>query len=365
MILDIAQINTILNSSFCSIENEDDDADAFNVNKLFPPKKHDWNKFDPNAHPWIGTQYSDSKQAKPWFIHPAGQAHRKPNVQPYGARAAGANRYNARYRHPGPQRNPYWAQQQYANQQQPLAQYPQVGGYQVQQPSAYPAQPQSAYQSQQQNGYQAQQLGGYQAQQPVSYQNAQPNSYQSQTAADYQGTQSQQAQTSVAQQYSPGLQADQPSIQNLHTTTTCPATCAHRCTTACPKECCAKYFEKVAEKEAGPSSFVSDCPGECKTKCGIHCPQKCCGLNLCPFVCRQSCLPSCPKRCCLILKEFLPPLALPPLKLSAAICQSHCAKKCTTDCPQACCTKSEVPVPDKTTKCPSICLKVSILLDHT
>ncbi|CAB3976737.1 Hypothetical predicted protein [Paramuricea clavata] len=56
-------------------KNEDDDADAFNVNKLFPPKKHDWNKFDPNAHPWIGTQYSDSKQAKPWFIRPAGMAN--------------------------------------------------------------------------------------------------------------------------------------------------------------------------------------------------------------------------------------------------------------------------------------------------
>lgn len=359
-------------ASFTSTEVirfEEDDPDAFNVNKLFPPKKHDWNKFDPKAHPWIGTQYSDSKQAKPWFSHPAGQARRHPKIQPYGARAAGVNRYNARYRYPGEQ-NPYWPQQQYSNQRQPLAQplqrpYPQMENYQTQQPDAYSGQlqpqPQSQPQPQQQNAYQEQQQNSYQAQQPASYQNAQPNNYQSQTTTDYQGTQPQQDQTPAGQQYSTGSQADQP-VQDLQPTTTCPASCSRRCTTACPLECCVKHFEKVSEKEAGPSSYVSECPSECKSKCGIHCPQKCCGLNFCPFICRKTCLPSCPKKCCSILKEFLPPLALPPLKLSAAVCPTHCTDKCSTDCPQACCSRSEIP--DKTTKCPSICLKVSILLYH-
>ena len=330
------------------VKHKDDDADEFNVNKLFPAKKHNWKKFDPNAHPWIGTQYSDTKQERPWFIH-NGQGRRKPHIPPYGTRAAGANRYNRRYQYPNQQQNPYWTQQQYANQQQPSAQslpgkYLQMDGYQAQTPASYPAvQPQ---------GYQAQQPGIYQSQPPASYQEPQTNSYQNQPAA----------QTPVSQQYATGLQANQAATQNVSPTTACPATCTQRCTTACPEECCAKYFEKVAEKEAGPSSFVSDCPTECKVKCGIHCPQKCCGLSLCPFECRTSCMPGCPKRCCIILKEFLPPLALPPLKLSAAICPGHCSKKCSTDCPQACCSKSEIP--EKTTKCPSICLKVSMGLDH-
>lgn len=349
-------------ASFSSTEVirfEEDDPDAFNVNKLFPPKKHDWHKFDPKAHPWIGTRYSDSKQAKPWFTRPAAQARNHPKLQPYGARVAGVNRYNAKYRYPGEQ-NPYWAQQQYSNQRQPLAQplqrqYPQMDS---QQPGGYLAQPQPQQQLQPQNAYQEQQQNTYQAQQPESYQNPQPNSYQSQTTPNYQGPQAQPDQTSTGQQYSMGYQDNQPA-QNPQPTTTCPASCTRRCTTACPLECCVKHFEKVAEKEAGPSSYVSECPSECKDKCGIHCPQKCCGLNLCPFICRKTCLPSCPKKCCSILKEFLPPLALPPLKLSAAVCPSHCTDKCSTDCPQACCSRSEIP--DKTTKCPSICLKVSIL----
>ena len=349
---------------------DNDDPDAFNINKLFPPKKHNWKKFDPNAHPWIGTQYSDSKQATPWFTHSAGRARNQAKVQPYGAKAAGANRYNARYRYSDPRRNPYLNQQQFAAQGQPLAQplQPQgqhMNGYQTPQQSGYSTQ-QSGYQTDQQSGYQNQQQNTYQQQ--ATYQTPQPNSYQSQsqsTAASYQDTQVQQAQVqaSDAGQYSTGFQADQSTSQattgtNLQPTPMCPATCSRRCTTVCPEECCRKHFEKVADKEAGPSTFVSECPQECRTKCGIHCPQKCCGLNLCPFICRKSCLPGCPKKCCLVLKEFLPPLALPPLKLSAAICPNHCTAKCSTDCPQACCVKSEVP--DKTTKCPSICLKVSI-----
>lgn len=358
-----------INYSFCLIEvigAEDDD--AFNIDKLFPPKKHDWKKFNPNAHPWIGTRYSDSKRVKPWFIHANGHPRKNPNVWRYSAGVAGTDRYYGRYRQHGRQGYPYWYQQQYAEQQpRPQAtptQYLQSSGYQYQRPDTFtsqaPYQQQDGFQTQQQGGYQEQQPGNSNAQLPTSYQNPEPTDYKYQTAADYQGLQAQPTQTSVDQQYSTGFLADQSAAQSQQTMTTCPTTCIKRCTTACPEECCAKHFQKVAKTAAGPSLFVSDCPAECKTKCGIHCPQKCCGLNLCPFSCQKSCLPSCPKRCCVILKEFLPPLALPPLKLSAAICPNHCTNKCSTDCPQACCSKRDVP--EQTTKCPSICLQVSIQL---
>lgn len=287
------------------------------MDKLFPPQKHNHEQYNPKAHPWIGTHYSDSPRT-PWFRNVGGNARPGLNVGPQQSSNVAPNRYNANKYPYASQQPPFdFQQQQYANQQGPWAQsYPQY-----QQPGAYQTPP----------------------------------------------TQSQVPQLSQTRQ---SLQSDYPGETNVMPQSPypgmegCPQTCRKRCTENCPGQCCfpksPSYFEKAIGPQTDSSSFSSHCPSECKSKCGVDCPQKCCGLNLCPFSCRKSCLTTCPKRCCIILKEYLPPLALPPLKLAAAVCPTHCKTSCSTDCPQNCCSRSKVA--ETTTKCPSICLKVSVVV---
>lgn len=313
---------------------DDDDDESFSINKLFPPRKHNNKQFDPKAHPWIGTRYSDSLQTQ-WFRHSSAKVQPKPNITPQQTNMAAADGYNANYPY-APRQRPYMPQQQ---------QRQQYAGQRGQWAQTYP-------QYQQPGFYQQQHFS--QQQQPQAPQVPQAPWYPTSTLQ--------------APQYRTPFQSDQPPYlipqSPYPVRETCPQTCSKHCAVECPSECCSRtYFDRVSEQETGPSAFTSSCPSECKTKCNTHCPQKCCGLNLCPFVCRRSCLSSCPKRCCLVLKEYLPPLALPPLKLSAAVCPTHCQRACSTDCPQKCCSRSEMP--DKTTKCPSACLNVRMRITLT
>lgn len=316
------------------------------MNKLFPPEKR-----KQKAHPWIGTQYSDTTPKNPWFTRPAGQAHKKPKT--HGVQVPSWRNHNKKNAETGASLHPYWTQtqQQYENERlQVPSQVEDIEPklYQNLQPATYPNQQKFSYQ---QSSYQEPLTIGYQGQQPTTdFMNQQQYSSNYKTTTDYNGAMSNQFGVPKAQLYST---AQKPAYSAQPV---CPASCAHKCTTGCSMDCCSKDYNRAEESEQ--NIYVSGCPRECRQTCSVHCPQKCCGLNLCPVSCRKSCVPSsCPKKCCSILKEYLPPIAATTSKLAVATCASHCMDKCSTDCPQACCTKSKLP--NKTTKCPSVCSKVS------